>query len=196
MAALDVPLLDARASEARHPEERERSDEVDRQCAGPPRKAQVAFLKAADDPARPGQGKPYADALKIAHQDRRVAAHGPNEEECASHVHERERAREQQPPLLERRRNRRRDDEPGQHQHEQRDPDGQALRIQPVGDPGGVDPHPPERQQEEADFGRAPQGEVLEQGVRKLRDGENEDEIEEQLDHLDSGAFVAASLAQ
>jgi hypothetical protein len=32
--------------------------------------------------------------------------------------------------------------------------------------------------------------------VRKLRDRENEDEVEEQLDHSDFGAFVPVSLAQ
>ncbi len=135
VATLDVPVGRLRAPEAGYPVVGRRRDEIDHQRAEPPAVPCIAFLQTAGDPAKAGKAEPYEDAAEGARQGSRLAAHGPEHEQRAPHVHEHEHAREQRPPLLECIRYRRRDDQPRQHQHEQGDPNGQALRIEPVGDP-------------------------------------------------------------
>ena len=67
------------------------------------------------------------------------------------------------------------------------------LGLQPVGDPGGEDPHPPDCQEEDQHAKGAEGGEVAEQRVRELRHGEDEHEVEEQLDVGDLGVLVAVA---
>ena len=55
-------------------------------------------------------------------------------------------------------------------------------RIEPVGHPGRVDPRPPDDEQQERRPRHAGDGEVAEDLVRQLRDREDVDEVEEQLD--------------
>src|SRR5437764_13386643 len=62
----------------------------------------------------------------------------------------------------------------------EREPVGDA-RIEPVSHPGGVDPGPPDDQQQEQRLQRAPQRQVMEQQVAELRHREHKHEIEEQL---------------
>ena len=73
---------------------------------------------------------------------------------------------------------------------------GGALGIEPVGDPGGVDPGPPHRQHQHGGLQRAERGQVLKQAVRKLRDREHEHQVEEQFDVGDAAVLVAAAGAQ
>ena len=75
--------------------------------------------------------------------------------------------------------------QPRRHQGEQHDPHRRALGIQPVGDPAGVDPRPPDRAQHHGRLQRAHPGEMLEQRMADLGDGEDEDEVEEQLERSD-----------
>ena len=53
-----------------------------------------------------------------------------------------------------------------------------------------VDPGPPHGQHQQRGLQRAERGEVLEQAVRELGDGEHEDEVEEQLDEGDAAVAV------
>jgi len=88
-----------------------------------------------------------------------------------------------------------REDETAEHQQDQHQPDRPEQRIDPVRRPVGVIPHPPRRHQEQADFERAPDGEVVQQGVRQLGDREHEDQVEEQLDRRDPAGVLTGPIA-
>ena len=79
-------------------------------------------------------------------------------------------------------RDRGREHKPREHEDKQEQPNRRALGIEPVGDPGGVNPDPPDGEKKQTGAERAEEREVLEQEVRELRNREHKDEIEEQLD--------------
>ena len=56
------------------------------------------------------------------------------------------------------------------------------ARVEPVGHPGRVDPRPPDDEQQEGGARHAGDGEVVDDLVRQLRDREDVDQVEEQLD--------------
>ena len=65
-----------------------------------------------------------------------------------------------------------------------------AARIQPVHRPGGVVPAPPHRGKDHDGLGSTLPGEVLDEQVRELDDGEDVDQVEEELDGADLGSTV------
>jgi len=85
-------------------------------------------------------------------------------------------------PAVERLRDRRRQQKARDHHREQHDADRGAVRIEPVGDPGGEDPYPPHRQEQDGGLEHAERREMRQQRVGELRDCEDKDEVEEQLD--------------
>lgn len=87
--------------------------------------------------------------------------------------------RESKAQLGEGLRQRRRQDQPRQHDGEEHQPHRYALGIEPVGDPGGVDPHPPDGHQQKQSLDCAERGITGEQRVGELGYRKNEDEIEE-----------------
>src|SRR6202012_3152858 len=87
-------------------------------------------------------------------------------------------------------RNRGRQYEPAQHQKEQQDADRRKLRIEPVGDPGSVDPNPPYAEQQQGGLDGAEQGEMRKQGMRYLRHREHEHQIEQQFGVSDPAMLV------
>ena len=91
---------------------------------------------------------------------------------------------------VERSRDRGRQHQPAQHHCKQQQPDRRLFRIEPVGDPGGEDPHPPHREKQQRDLKRAQRREMREQRVRHLRDRKDEDEVEEQLGVGDAAVLV------
>jgi hypothetical protein len=91
---------------------------------------------------------------------------------------------------VERRRDRGRQHEPTQHQHEKQETNRRQVGVEPVGDPGGVDPHPPDREEQQRDLDGAERREMVQQRVRQLRDGKDEDEIEQQLRIGDAAVLV------
>ena len=97
---------------------------------------------------------------------------------------------EPQSAPVERRGDRRRQHEPAEHHREQQQPDRRLFRIEPVGDPGGEDPHPPHREKQQRDLQRTERGKMGEQRVRYLRDRKHEDEIEEQFRIGDAAVLV------
>jgi hypothetical protein len=129
----------------------------------------------------------------------RRAAHRKNsvqEEQRAPELHGDVAAGEQHAACFEGLRDGDRDAEAEAHQHEQGDADGDAFGVEPVGHPRGGDPDPPDGEQQQAGFGQAVRGEVFEQRMRELGDGEDEDEVEEQFDHAYFAAVVFATGAQ
>jgi hypothetical protein len=117
------------------------------------------------------------------------------QERRAHHLHERVGACERQPvaTVTERMRYRRGQAEAREHEHEHHHAHGRLVGVYPVGEPAGVHPHPPHREQQERDFERAGGVAMLEQRVRELRDREYEHEIEEQLDVGDARVRAARS---
>ena len=110
---------------------------------------------------------------------------------AAHHLAEHVGAREQQRLAVEGMRHRRRQQQAGQHQHEHQRAHRRAIRVHPVGEPAGVHPHPPHREQQEQGLQRADQRQVLDQRVRQLRHREHEHQVEEQLDEGDARVRIA-----
>ena len=81
---------------------------------------------------------------KVPQQGVRAAPHRPQEEQGPTDLHERIRAREVEAKLVERMRDRHRHHQTRDQQHQQAGPHRDALGVEPVGHPGGVDPDPPD----------------------------------------------------
>ena len=135
---------------------------------------------------------PDRDAQEVAPVVAVVAPQRPQHEEVAPDLHCQIGEREHGAAVVERARDRGRDHQGGEHHREQEKPYRRTVRVEPVGDPGGIDPLPPHRHHQHGDLHRADRGEVLEQPVRKLRHREHENEIEEQLDIGDARVPAAA----
>ncbi|MEA2584049.1 MAG: hypothetical protein QOF33_2134 [Thermomicrobiales bacterium] len=71
-----------------------------------------------------------------------------------------------------------------------------AISVEPIGEPGRVDPGAPDREQEQESLKGAVEGEVFEEVVGELGDCEDEDEVEEQLDEGNARPAVAALAEQ
>jgi hypothetical protein len=196
VAAFDVPVGDRRAAETGHVEPGGRSDELDRQRARPNGEPQIAVDQRARNPHCCRQRVPCADALEVAVVPGTVPAERPQHEQVAADLDGRIGAGEAEGAAVERLRDRYRHHQPGQHEHEQRDARRRGLRINPIGRPGRVDPHPPDPHEEQHGLREGDEGEVLDQGVRELRDGEHENQVEEQLDERDAVGLVPGAAAQ
>src|SRR5258708_4923181 len=82
------------------------------------------------------------------------------------------------PPAFKSLRNRGREHQSAQHQQKQQDANRGEFGIEPVGGPGGVNPHPPHRQEQQGGLQHPQRGEPAQQGVRYLGDREDEHQIE------------------
>ena len=74
---------------------------------------------------------------------------------------------------------------PQQHQYKEHQSNGNGLRVQPVGDPGGEDPHPPDGQYHQQTLVDPVRGEMGNQQVSTLCNCVDEDQIKEQLGERD-----------
>ena len=194
---IDVcPIAGARPAEPRYVEVKPRRDELEQKRHGPQREPRAARGESAGEPEQSGDGQPDQDTIEIAPQRLRSAAHRPDEEQCAPDLHRRVCAGEGCSMLAECDRNRRREHQPRQHQRQQARADRHPFRIEPVRHPRREYPNPPDRDQQQRDLRRPDRIEAREQSMRKLRDREHEHQIEEQLDHGDPAAVVAAARAQ
>ena len=77
------------------------------------------------------------------------------------------------------------DDEHRRDRREHRDPHGVSLGVQGVRQPGVPRPGPPERAEEEQPSEETSPGRVVREEARYLREGGDEDEIEEELEGRD-----------
>ncbi|MBA7692689.1 hypothetical protein ES703_101256 [subsurface metagenome] len=181
MAALDGPGLHGGNAEARGPEPHRRGDIFDAERHNPQIESHLPFGEAARDPEQGREAKPRQDADRIVTHERPVPRRRQQPERSAADLHRRIGAGKPEPALLEGLGNAHRQHEAAEHQQEQQDADRRLVRIEPVGDPGGVDPDPPHREKQQRDLHGAQRREVMQQRVRELRDGKDEDEVEEQL---------------
>ena len=162
----------------------------------PQANSQGAIGERAGDPEHGGHGQPCGDALEVAIVARVRAPNGPQRKEAPADLHDDVGARERQAFAVERLGDRRGEHQRRQHQHEQHQAYGSALGVQPIGDPGGVDPHPPHRHHQQQRLEGAGSRQMVQERVRELGDGEDENQVEEQLDERDLAALRPAPLAQ
>jgi hypothetical protein len=123
-----------------------------------------------------------------------AAADGGQQERRAPGEDQDEGRREGEPAVPEGVRKRGRHDQDREHHRDQREPDRPRAQLEVVGDPGGVDRRAPDRQQQEQRLRRATQRQMAQQVVRELRDGEDVDQVEEELDRPDLGRALAPLL--
>ncbi len=196
VAALDVPIGGGRAAEAGRPEALRRAQIFDAQGDQPAGQAELVMGQAAGQPEQARQAEPQRDPDEVAVVGGAVRTQGPEHEQAAPDLHRDIGEREGQAALVERARDRAGQDQAGQHQAEQHEPDRDALGIDPVGDPAGVDPDPPDRRQQQQGLDQARQAEMGEQSVGQLGDREYEHQVEEQLDEGDPAVLALDPTSQ
>ena len=143
----------------------------------------VAAGEPAADRERAAHHAPGQDPLVVLLQ--RVPAHRHHHEDGPPDLLDRVGAAHPEPQVAERPGQRRRHGQAGQHERDEQQPDGDLLRVQPVGDPRRVGPDQPDHDQQQPGLQRAPHGRVVEQVVRQLGDREHVHQVEEQLDVRD-----------
>jgi len=129
---------------------------------------------------RGGDALPDQDALEVAPQAR-LAAQSHDRERGTADLVGGIRAREGQAAAAVRLGQRCRHDQSEQHHRDQHQPYAGAVGREPVGDPGGVHPGPPQRQQQQQRLYRTGDAQVPQQQLGQLRHREHVDQIEEQL---------------
>ena len=152
VGAFDHPVGGRRAAEARHPETKDGRKRI--RCPAPPptdRAGDRIVGQAAEDPERRGRDMPDDDAQEVEVVGPVVALERPQHEQVARHLHAHigERERPGRGPRT----------HAGSTTTSRARPasartaacrTGRPSRIEPVGDPGGVDPDPPDRDHQQA----------------------------------------------
>ena len=116
--------------------------------------------KPAGDPEHRRHRQPGRDADRIhARQRSRRRRRDPQKDRLAD-LHRGIGDGKPQAAPVERRRDRGRQHQPAEHQRKQQQPDRRLFGIEPVGDPGGVDPHPPHREKQQRDLQHAERREM------------------------------------
>ena len=153
---------------------------VDRQCGGP----DGHLYGAVQEPGDHQQGRADEGARQDPHdgaEELWIAAAGERVEDEMEGAHDEVRDAEDNPIRLEGVRRGQRDDEHRGHRSEHGDSDSALLRVQRVGEPGVCRPRPPEDAEEEEAAQQAIPRRVVGEEAGDLGDGEDEDEIEEEL---------------
>ncbi|MDQ1132363.1 hypothetical protein QE386_000958 [Pseudoxanthomonas winnipegensis] len=195
MAAFDGPLARAvRPAQAGHGEAEHRRDVLARHRQAPQQQPPARLGQATADPQRRAQDGPGQDAAEVRPQ--RMVAQLQAQEQRSPHLHDRIAAGEQQSALAEGLRQRGGEQQPHAHQREQHHPDRPGLRVEPVGHPAGVLPAQPDREPQQQRLGRPQHGQMPEQEVRDLGDGEHVDQVEEQFGVADLGLTAIAHAQQ
>ncbi len=181
MAALDRPVPGGRTAQTGRVEADDPAEQVDGDRGDPGRRAiGRPGGDAAQDRQRPADQAPREDALEVTLQ--RPALERDQREPAAPDLHHGVGDADGQPAPGERPRQGGRQDQAGPGQGEQQQPDRDALRVEPVGDPGGVDPQQPDHGQEQPGPQCAGDRLVRQHVVRELGHREHIDQVEEQLD--------------
>ena len=190
VAALDGPGFDGGEAEARRPEAHRCGDVFDGERGDPEIEPVLALGEAAENLQHRGQAEPGQDADGVVADRRAMRGRCQQPERGAADLHRRIGDRKPEPALLECLGNGGGQHEAAEHQEEEQDADRRPVGVEPVGHPGGVNPHPPYREKQQRDLQGAKRREVMQQRVRQLRDGKDEDEVEEQLGIGDAGVPV------
>jgi hypothetical protein len=140
--------------------------------------------QAARHGARAADDAPGEDPLVVPPQHGR-AAQRHHHEDAAPDLLDGVGAAHHPAPAAERLRQRRAHRQADQHRRDEQQPDLDAFRVHPVGDPGRVGPERPDHREQQRRLQRAPHGQLTQQEVRQLRDREDIHQVEEQLDVRD-----------
>ena len=193
VGAGQAPVAQVGRARAGEPEAVQRRAEVDHQGEDPERQPRVALDAGAGEPDHAGQRRPRQELGVVAAHH--LPPQGDDHERAADHLDGDVGRGEGQGLIPEGLRDRGRHDQADQHQHHQQHPHREPVRVDPVGGPGRVVPGPPDREEQDEGLDRAARAQVLEQGVRELRDREDVDQVEEQL-HAGDARGVTGTVAQ
>jgi len=184
MMAFDVPGPGFAAAEHGHPEGGDRPGRDDQQRRAPERHPCVRAERPRDPERRLGE-RPAGDPDEVEEVVAIVADEREQHEAVPAELDPEIGERERQSALAERLRQADRHHHRRAHQREQEESHRHVADVEPVGDPGGVDPHPPDREEQHPRLEEAERIGVEDDRVRNLGDREHEDEIEEQFDEAD-----------
>ena len=190
-SAADVPVARRGAAQARGVEpETGPSESI--ATAATQKKLRVGPLRARR-PARARRKRtPGQNALEVAMQPGMSA--NATTAKRPSDLQRDKRDGKHQTPLAERLRQGGRHDQAGHHDRDEHEAHRAPVRVEPVGEPGGVDPGATTARATAAPSATRHAVEVLEEQMGELRDGEDVDQVEEELhggDPMISFAFSA-----
>ena len=134
----------------------------------------------ASDGQRTARQAPDEDPLEVSLQV--LAAQSPHGEGAASDLRGGIGGSDPQSPGAEGLGNGCRHDQADQHETDEHEPHGYAVRVEPVGHPRRVGPDEPDHGQQETGLERTVDGRTREEVVRQLGDGEDVHQVEEELD--------------
>jgi hypothetical protein len=142
-----------------------------------------------DEPGRQDQGAADEGGRRRP-QDRpqeiRIAARGESEQRAVHDVDDEEGNAEQDAVIAERRRDGKRRDEHGGHRHQQRRKHNALIGIDRIRQPGIGRPRPPERCEDQQPLPEPTPRRIVQQHPRDLRERQDEDEVEEELERSDA----------
>ena len=151
MLAADIPVARDGAAQTGGDESEGGTERVHRDRGDPEDGPRRPTRETTGEPEQSGCRPPREDSLKVAVEPRIVARPDDGERGPAD-LHRHKRDRKQEPPLAERLGQGDGHDQGGHHGADQHHPHRSPVRIEPVGQPGRVDPGPPQRQQAAAPF--------------------------------------------
>ena len=162
----------------------------------PQHQPRLAFRQSAGDPEHRRHRQPGGDADGIQPRQRPRRRRRDPEKDRLADLHRGVGDGKPQSAPVKCRRDRGRQHQSAEHHRKQQQANRGLFRIEPVGDPGGVDPHPPHREKQQRDLQYAQRREMSQQRMRDLRDRKDEDEIEEQLGIGHAVVLVRRDLAK
>ena len=192
MLSADIPVACDGAAQTGGDESGRGTERVHRDRGDPEDGSRRPTRQTTGEPEQSGCRLPGEDSLKVA-MEPRVVARPDDGERGPADLHRHKRAREQEPPLAERVGQGDGHDQGGHHGADQHHPHRSPVRIEPVGQPGRVDPGPPQRQQQQRRLRGAAQIQTLAEQMGQLGDREDIDEVEKELHRGD--LMVALTLA-
>ena len=195
VAALDVVVGGHGAAAARQPVAGHRGAEVEHDGRDPQQQPPIAGQRRARQPQHAGRRAPADEALEDVAQ-RLVAAQQARGRGVAPDLQRDVADREQHAVRAERARQRGGHEQAREHHAGEHRAHRRRRRVEPVGHPGRVDPRPPHDQQQERRPPDPGDRQVAEDHVRQLRDREDVDQVEEQLDRRDRLLDALAPRAQ
>ena len=183
-----VPLVHGGCADTGNPVVGQRGRVVDEHRDQPETQPPLEGQCRTEDPEHAGQQGPQQQHAVVGCE--LVAAVGDHHEHRTEEAHEQVAPDEEPGAVAEGAGYSDRHAQCGEHEHPGEQLHWGAARIQPVHRPGGVVPAPPHRGEHHDGLGSALPGEVLDEQVRELDDGEDVDQVEEELDRADLGSTV------
>jgi hypothetical protein len=150
----------------------------------------------AEDPQRAGCRQPHGDPHEVHGVVGSVPREGEDGEDAPAELEDRERDREDECALTEGVGDGAAHEKAHEHEADEHAAHERLLGVEPVGDPGRVDPHPPDRGAEDDGVEDAERRLLVDEQVRDLGHGEHEDEVEEELGERHSARALAVGGSQ